>query len=159
VAASLHGKPRVTKDVAIVAIVEDDEWGALVKAGEAWGIHLRMHDALDFARTTRVLLLVHEPSSIEVDLSFGMLPFERELVDRAQARVVSHVRFPLACAEDIIVMKALALRPRDIADKSIVELTAHLDLHRVRTTVAQLSQALESEDHATRLEEILRGRR
>jgi predicted nucleotidyltransferase len=160
VAASLHGRPRVTKDVDVVAIVEQSAWAKLLKAGEAWGLRPRIEDALEFARTTRVLLLIHEETSIEVDLSFGMLPFERELVERAQTRTMKQVRFPLASPEDVIVMKALALRPRDIADiESIVELVAHLDLHRVRATVAQLSQALESEDHASRLEEILRGRR
>jgi hypothetical protein len=107
-----------------------------------------------------VLLLVHEPTRIEVDLSFGMLPFEKDLVQRAEIRQVQRMRFPLASAEDIIIMKALALRPRDVADiESIVELSPDLDLDRVRSTVAQLSEALEGEDYVARLEEILRHAR
>jgi hypothetical protein len=146
--------------VDVVAIAESDRWPELVEKAEDWGIRPRVHDALEFARTTRVLLLVHEPTRIEVDLSFGMLPFEKDLVQRAEIRQVQRMRFPLASAEDIIIMKALALRPRDVADiESIVELSPDLDLDRVRSTVAQLSEALEGEDYVARLEEILRHAR
>lgn len=158
VAASLHGKPRVTKDVDIVALADDASWEGLVQAAALHGIFPRIGDALEFAKNTRVLLLVHRPSKIEVDLSFGMLPFESELVRRARAVDVGEIRFPLATPEDVIVMKALALRPRDVADiEGIVESSAELDLGRVRSTLSQLSAALESDDHVSRLEEILRS--
>jgi predicted nucleotidyltransferase len=157
-AASLHGKPRVTKDVDLVAIADNDSWGDLLAAATRWGLKPRIESPLEFAATTRVLLLVHEPSQVEVDLSFGMLPFEQELVARAEQRNVKNVRFPLASAEDIIVMKALALRPRDIADiEGIVASTPDLDLDRVRRVVTQLSAALETVDHRAELEKILRS--
>lgn len=111
---------------------------------------------------TRVLLLVHEPTSIEIDLSFGMLPFEAELVTRARLRTVRQISFPVASAEDILVMKALAMRPRDVADiEGIVQSVPSLDLDRVRATLAQLSSALEEEDHLAGFDRILKayGRR
>lgn len=99
-----------------------------------------------------------ELTKIEIDLSLGMLPFESELVHRARAVDVGEVRFPLATPKDVIVMKALALRPRDVADiEGIVESNAELDLERVRSTLSQLSAALESDDHLSRLDEILRS--
>ena len=156
-AASLHGRPRVTKDVDVVVIAEDDQWVPLLKRAAKWRLVPRIDDALEFAKTTRVLLLKHEPTRIEVDVSFGMLPFEVELVSRAESTKIGQLRFPLASAEDIVVMKALALRPRDVADiEGIVESVKSLDLARIRATVAQLSAALETEDHPSRLEEILR---
>jgi predicted nucleotidyltransferase len=156
-AASLHGKPRVTKDVDLVALADEADWIGLLEQAAAWQIEARIADAIEFAKLTRMLLLVHSSSGIEVDLSFGMLPFELEVVQRAQHQQVGGLRFPLATAEDIIIMKALALRARDIADiEGIVELVQNLDLVRVRTTVAQLSQALESIDHLAQLDEILR---
>ncbi|HEY6723043.1 MAG TPA: nucleotidyltransferase [Polyangiaceae bacterium] len=156
VAASLHGKPRVTKDVDLVALAEDRTWSSLLDSARKHNIQPRIQAPLDFARTTRVLLLVHKPSGIEIDLSFGMLPFERGVVERAEPRTVKKVSFALATAEDIVVMKALALRPRDIADiEGILESVPNLDLQRVRSTVSQLSQALEGEDHLARLETVV----
>lgn len=151
VATSLHGKPRVTKDVDLVALAEDSTWSALLESAR------KQDTAKDpSASRTRVLLLVHKPSAIEIDVSFGLLPFEREVVDRAVRRKVKAVSFSLATAEDIVVMKALALRPRDIADiEGIVEAVPNLDLKRVREIVSQLSAALEGEDHLARLEAIV----
>ena len=139
-----------------MALAEDSTWSALLEAARKHKIQPRIASPLEFARTTRVLLLVHKPSRIEIDLSFGMLPFEREVVDRAEQRKVKKVSFSLATAEDIVVMKAIALRPRDIADiEGILECVPNLDLKRVRTIVSQLSDALEGEDHLARLEALI----
>lgn len=158
VAASLHGKPRLTKDVDVVVLADDAAWRPLVDRAAGHGICPRIDDALEFAKNTRVLLLAHRPSKIEVDLSFGMLPFESELVRRARIVQVGPVSFPLATAEDVVVMKALALRPRDVADiEGIVESNVDLDVARIRANLSQLSQALESEDHVARFDAILRA--
>lgn len=158
VAASLHGKPRVTKDVDVVALAEDDTWLDLVDDAKQWGLRPRIPDAIEFAKVTRVLLLIHDPTRIEIDLSFGMLPFEAELVGRARLRKIRRVTFPVASAEDLLVMKALAMRPRDIADiEGILQSVHSLDLARVRATLAQLSAALESEDHLAAFDRILKA--
>jgi hypothetical protein len=156
VAASLHGTPRVTKDVDLVALADEDTWPTLLQAATEQALVPRIPDVLDFARTTRVLLLVHQPSGIEIDVSFGMLPFEHEIVSRATTRSVRKVSFRLASAEDVVVMKALALRPRDIADiEGILGALPNLDLNRVRSIVSLLSEALEGIDHVSELEGLL----
>lgn len=103
----------------------------------------------------------HQPSSIEIDVSLGALPFERELVERARTCEIEGVSFALATPEDIIVMKALAMRPRDQADiEGILQSQSALDLERVRTTVAEFSEALEAADLSSELERIItRSRR
>lgn len=67
VAASIHGTPRVTKDVDWVALADLDDCEALVAKAARFGIVPRIPDVVDFARTTRVVLLCHEPSGIELD--------------------------------------------------------------------------------------------
>jgi hypothetical protein len=157
VAASLRGHPRLTKDVDVVVHAEEGTWEPLMRRGARHGLHPRIDDALPFARITRVLLLVHQPSRIEVDVSLGMLPFELELIARARPLRHGRLVFPLASAEDLVVMKSLALRPRDIADiEGIVASVPDLDIARIRATVALLSAALESDDHLAALNAILR---
>jgi predicted nucleotidyltransferase len=160
VAASLLGRPRVTKDVDMVALAEDDTWRGLLEVGTRHGFEARVADALDFARLSRVLLLRYEPTGIELDLSFAALPFERELIERAATRVVRGVTFRVATAEDIVVMKSLALRPRDVADiEAILEATPQLDLQRVRVTLRAFTEALETDDFAGEFERILQRTR
>ena len=160
VAASLLGRPRVTKDVDMVALVDDGAWQGLLEVGLRHGFEARIADALDFARTSRVLLLRHRSTGIEVDLSFAALPFERELIERAAERVVRGVAFRVATPEDIVVMKSLALRPRDVADiEAILEATPDLDLERVRVTLRAFTEALETDDFAGEFERILKRTR
>jgi predicted nucleotidyltransferase len=158
IAASLLGRPRVTKDVDLVVLAEESTWAELLASGKLHGIVPRVEDALEFARTTRVLLLLHEPSGVELDISFASLPFERELIERATVRSVRGVSFKLATPEDLLIMKALALRPRDIADiEGILTLVEQLDLERVRRTVSEFSVALESHDFLGELDRILKA--
>lgn len=156
VAASLLGRPRVTKDVDLVALVAESEWPSLLEAGRRLGFEQRAADALAFARVSRVLLLKHTPTQIELDLSFAGLPFEIEMIERATPHTVRGTTFRVASPEDIVVMKALALRPRDIADiEAIIELHPELDLARVRRLLKDFTEALETDDFAAEFERIL----
>lgn len=78
VAASLLGKPRLTKDID--AVVVDAEAESLIESGAPYGFQPRIADAVDFARSTRMLLLRFAEGGIDIDLSIGALPFEYEVV-------------------------------------------------------------------------------
>jgi hypothetical protein len=158
VAASIHGQPRVTKDVDFVAIAEPYDAAAIVEAAAAFDIVPRIHDALELALTTRVLLLRHEPSGVEIDVSLGVLPFEQDLVAGCLRMTIQGVDVALARAEDIIIMKSLAMRPRDVADiAAIAEANPDLDFVRIRATVEEFSAILEERDLLTELDRILAG--
>jgi predicted nucleotidyltransferase len=156
VAASLLGRPRVTKDVDLVALADDRDFTRLLQLGREHGFEPRAADALEFAQVSRVLLLRHEPSGIEIDLSFASLPFEREVIERATERSVRGVSFRVATAEDIVVMKAIALRPRDIADiEGILDADHELDLARIRGFLKMFTEALEADDFSAEFERLL----
>lgn len=158
VAASIHGNPRMTKDVDLVALADLEDCERLVQAAAAHGIEPRSPDVVEFAQTTRVLLLRHAATRVELDVSLGALPFEADLVANSRPTTVSGVRFRLALPEDIIIMKALALRPRDVADiAAIVGANDDLDLDRVRATVEAFSAMLEEGDLVSELNRILAG--
>lgn len=156
VAASLLGRPRVTKDVDFVALIEDSELPRLLSLGTRHGVVARAADAVDFAKVSRVLLLRHDPSGIEIDVSLATLPFEREVIERAKERTVRGVAFRLATPEDLVVMKAIALRPRDVADiEALLDTHPMLDLERIRSFLRAFTEALETDDFAAEFERLL----
>lgn len=160
VAASLLGRPRVTGDVDAVVWIGDASWGAFVEAGRRFGIVPRRPDVIPFARRSRVLLLRHEPSTIDLDVSLGALPFEEEMIARARRHRLGRLSVPLPTPEDLIVMKAIAHRPRDIADiESILEAHPRIDEKRIRDLVREFAAVLETPDLATDLERLLAPRR
>ena len=147
VAASILGRPRLTEDIDVLVILERQEWAPFLEAGREFGFVPRIDDALDFAETSRVLLVLHQPSGVPVDVVLGALPLEDEIVRGARSVVVAGVRLPLPAPESIVVMKAIARRARDIADiEGILEVHDRLDLEWIRTRLTEFDQALSQTD-------------
>src|SRR5262249_38834871 len=85
------------------------------------------------AQESRVLLLHHQQSGIDVDLSLGQLPFEEEMIARSVAVDVSGLSISLPTPEDFIIMKAIAHRPRHMADiEAVLDVHRKLNLGRIR---------------------------
>jgi hypothetical protein len=145
VAASIRGRPRATRDVDAVILLDAERLKSFLESGERFGFLPRLEDAIEFAKKNRVLLLLHEPSKTPVDISLGALPFEIESVDRASPVTVAGISFPVVLSEDLIIMKAIAHRPRDIADiESLLDTNLNLDLDRVKYWVSEFAAVLES---------------
>ncbi|MGA2737109.1 MAG: nucleotidyl transferase AbiEii/AbiGii toxin family protein [Bryobacteraceae bacterium] len=114
------GEPRFTRDVDVTLLRgfgrEDDFVAPFLEAGYRG----RVTDSAGFARRNRVLLLT-APSGTPIDIALGALPFEEEMVERS-----SLFEFARGCglrtcsAEDLIVLKLFAFRPRDVLDVETV---------------------------------------
>jgi predicted nucleotidyltransferase len=155
-AANLLGRPRITKDVDAVVMLGNLQLESFLAAAARFGFAPRISDATKFAAKNRVLLLIHEPSKTDVDISLGILPFEQESVDRASIITVAGISFPLVSPEDLIVMKALARRARDVADiEGVLDVQPEVDLERVRYWVSEFATVLEAPDILDDLERIL----
>ncbi len=158
VAVSLLGRPRTTRDVDVLVLIEEQQWQSFLEAGARFGFHARRPDCLAFARKARVLLVRHEETAIDVDIVLGLLPFEREIVDRGCWKDIAGVSVPLPTAEDLIIMKVVAQRPRDWDDiVSIVEACPDLDRDHILANVAAVAEALETPALLARIKRVLAG--
>jgi len=159
VAASILGRPRATQDVDALVVVRDAR--GFLDVGSKHGFRGRIADPVGFSARSRVLLLRHEPSGIHVDITMAGLPFEEEAVRRGEARSIRGVQVPvpLPTPEDLVIMKAVAHRPRDTADiEAILGLYPGLDKARVRKWVGDFAAVLEMPELITDLERLLKGR-
>jgi hypothetical protein len=157
VAASLLGRPRTTRDVDALVWIEDPRhWAAFLSSARSMGLVPRIKDPLAFAERSRVLLLRHMPSGIDVDVALAALPFEEEAIGRAVPLKLGRLRVPLPTPEDLIIMKAVAHRPRDTADiEGILDAQPNVDVTRVRRWVEQFATALEAPELVANLEMLL----
>src|SRR6185437_9791873 len=104
---------------------------------------LRISDP-GFVERTRVLPVAHVAVGVPVDIVLGGPGIEESFLARAKVLDLEGVRVPVARAEDVVVMKLLAGRPKDV-DDVVAILTAHpddLDLGLVRGTIRMLEEAL-----------------
>ena len=84
VAVSLLGQPRLTADAGAMLLLSLDKLPQLLDVAQTVGLTPRIPDVIHFAQQSRVVLLKHEASSINVDVSLGLLPFEVEAVERSR---------------------------------------------------------------------------
>jgi hypothetical protein len=142
VAVIARGVRRLTDDVDATLWGDGVDLEELIRRLASNLIVPRIPDALAFARRNQVLLLRHEPSDVDVDLSLAWLPFERAALERARLLRIGRRRVRVAMPEDLVVYKAIAARERDLSDvERLLELHAStMDLHRVRRTVKALGR-------------------
>ena len=158
VAIGFVAQPRFTEDIDAVIWLDLDHVASFLESGKAFGFIPRIANPIDFAKKARVLLLRHEQSGIGIDLSCGLLPFEREMLDRSMELTAGTLTFNVATAEDLIILKAIAHRNRDLVDiDNLLNLNPDVDFARIRYWVSQFADALESQEIVGDLDDLLDG--
>jgi hypothetical protein len=154
-AIAVVGRPRMTRDVDAVIFSPGIDLNAFVAAGTQFGIVPRVADLWTFARDSRILLLRHQPSGLDLDISLGALPFEDDMIRHAVIRTIGKTRMRFARPEDLLVMKALAGRDRDWADiEGLLAIHDKLDLKHVRQWLNSFADTLEMPEIVTEFERI-----
>jgi hypothetical protein len=160
VAASVLGRPRLTRDIDALAIVPDADWADMVETAGRHGIAPRINDALTFAQQSRVLLLRHVASGIDVDVTFGELPFERAAVEKSSVHDLGGIRVRLPRVEDLLIMKAVARRPKDIEDiRGLLAANPQVNIVEVRRWVREFATAMSVPEILEEFDKLLAQRR
>ena len=148
------GEPRETVDVDLTLLTgfggEDRFISALIARFEP-----RIDEAAVFARANRVLLL-RTRSGVGLDIALGGLPFEETAVGRSSLFTFPpDVPLRICSAEDLIVLKAFADRPKDWVDVDgiIIRQSSRIDWTYVRAQLAPLAELKEAPEILDHLDE------
>ncbi|GIW71636.1 MAG: hypothetical protein KatS3mg102_1178 [Planctomycetota bacterium] len=153
-AVVLHGIARLTRDIDVTVAAGEVPLSELFATFARHGIVPRISDAQSFAQANQVLLLEHEPTGVEVDVSLGWLPFELQALERAQRMSAGGIELPVASPEDLVVYKFTAFRPQDQQDiERLLALHGHrMDLARVRSLAREIARVLEEPERFAQLQ-------
>ncbi len=89
----------------------------------------------------------HGHSGIDIDVTFGGLSFERAAIDQSIIHDISGLAVRLPRVEDLLVMKAVARRPKDLQDiDGLLAANPQADLVAVRQWVSEFATALSVSD-------------
>jgi hypothetical protein len=156
-AVSQLSRPRLTADIDVLTYLdEDNRIPELIETASQVGFSPRIQEAEAFARVNRVLLLIHDQSRIPVDLSLGMLSFEREVIQRSHFIQAGDLQLPLPSVEDLIILKAVAHRAVDILDiETLVDFHPDIDRNRIEGVAGEFAEALEMPEILTDVRSIL----
>lgn len=115
-ALAVRGEPRMTQDVDVTLGIDASHLDQLL-AALAGQFTPAVTTPADFVKRTNVLPVRDDETGLRCDLIFSFISFERDAIDRAESVVLdSDSRIRIVSAEDLIVYKLLAGRPRDVED-------------------------------------------
>jgi hypothetical protein len=147
------GEARETVDVDLTLLTGFDDEQRFISTLVAC-FAPRIDDAEAFARTHRVLLLRAE-TGVGLDIALGGLPFEELAVERSSVFTYPpDVPLRTCSAEDLIVLKAFADRPKDWVDVDgiILRQGGGIDWGHVRAQLEPLAELKEAPEILDRLE-------
>jgi hypothetical protein len=159
-AAIVRGVVRATEDVDVTVDLRGADIQTFIEALAREQVSLRVSNAEEFIAATRVLPMMHLPRGIPVDVVLSGSGFEDDVFERVEIVPIDGVEVPVAALEDLIVMKTLAGRPRDVEDVTamLVANPAH-DVERIRAALRDLETALDQSDLIPGFESALKKAR
>ncbi len=158
-AVLLWGRPRFTADIDVTVRLDTLAPVDFAASMERAGFALRVSADDDFVKRTRVLPFVHAPTGWLLDVVLAGPGLEDMFIARAvNVDLGEGVHVPVIRAEDLIVTKLLASRPKDIDDVRgiLLERLDRLDVVSIRETLGLLEEALGVSDLRTALDAELR---
>jgi predicted nucleotidyltransferase len=143
-AVLIHGEPRFTRDIDVTLGVGPDSLQDLISAIKPLGWVALPQEPETFVAQTMVLPCEDTGTGIRIDFIFGLTAYEQESIQRAKPVQIEGAAVLFAGAEDLIIHKMIAGRPRDLEDVAgIVAKNPSMDLNRIRTTLKDFEEALE----------------
>lgn len=157
VAVIARGVRRFTTDIDVAVRGDAISVESLLKVLAKFSIAPRIHDAVPFAEANLVLLLRHQESGVDLDVSLAWSAFEHDALATSTMTSFGRVRAPMCTAESLLVFKAIAGRPKDFEDaEALLALHPDIDRDRARSRVAELSELAEAPELLVAFEQLLR---
>jgi hypothetical protein len=144
-AVAWYGVPRVTADIDITIDLGARSLDSIVEPLAEAGFLPLIRDPA-FPRETRIFPVRHEPSGWKVDLVLAGPGLEQLFMTRAQRHRIGKHEVPVISPEDLIALKVLAMRPKDLEDVRGLIKVAELDHARIEDTLRALEQMLDQSD-------------
>ena len=155
-AVLLYGAPRMTKDIDITLGTDAENLESLLPIIDAMDLKIIPEDFKSFVQQTFVLPARDEESGIRVDFIFSFIPYERQAIARSKTILLKGTNVMFASAEDLIIHKIFAGRPRDFEDvKSILLKNPDIDKKYIKKWLSEFETSPEKEGLVKAFEDAL----
>ncbi len=156
IANAVRGEPRATHDADLKVLVKGMTIAQFRTLAEARFRPYR-RPWLGRAESSLIISLEVAPDMV-VDMLVAVLPYEEQAIRRAEMVEIEGLSLPICTAEDLIIHKAIADRPKDWLDieKVLLRQGARLDVGYIRTWLVQFADALEKPMLVTRFSQLVK---
>ncbi len=144
-AVLLYGEPRLTRDIDVTLGVDTTHAAALQQLIAEMQWKILVDDVDEFLRQTFVLPVMDPQSNIRIDFVFSLSGYEREAIERASVVSIDGVEVRFVSLEDLVVMKTISGRPRDLEDVAgVIRKNRSFDRSYVEQWLAQFDTELDN---------------
>jgi hypothetical protein len=158
-AVLLYGEPRFTRDIDITLGIGTDRLDDLMQLVAMLGWQVRPGASPEFVSKSMVLPCEDPSTGIRIDFIFSISAYEQEALRRVQKVRRGQAEVCFASAEDVVIHKVVAGRPRDLEDVRIVLLKQPLlDADYVRRWLGEFDRSLH-QDFTNRFEAVWKATR
>lgn len=161
ISVAAHGHIRPTSDIDATVWAPRPDHDAIETCLGAHDLVPRLDGWRRIADEHRMALFVHRPSTVELDLSLALLPFELETIERRDIRSLAGLDLPVPSLTDLLIFKAAAFREQDIADIRALLAARRVDVDegRLVATVERIADGLGDTERVAALLELLKPSR
>lgn len=147
-AVLLHGEPRLTQDIDLTIAATVDQLPEVLHATRGADLAPLPTDVEDFVRETFVLPVVDTATGTRVDIIFAHTDYESQAIAHAVQVDLAGTSVPFATAEDLVLHKLFAGRPRDVEDAAgiVRRKGAELDWAYIKRWAVEFSEVPGRED-------------
>jgi hypothetical protein len=111
-----YGRPRMTADVDVTVDLAGESPLELVRILTHSGFEQRIGLEDEFVLSRRLLPLAHSATGVPVDVIISQPGLQEDFLARSRLVDDGGIEVPLICAEDLVAMKILAGRRKDLED-------------------------------------------
>lgn len=115
-AVLLYGEPRLTRDIDVTLGIDPRQSGPVLELIESLGLQILVKNVDEFLKETFVIPALDPETNIRIDFVFSLSEFERTAIQRGKNVLIDGITVRFVSLEDLIVMKIVSGRPRDLED-------------------------------------------
>ncbi|MBI4479192.1 MAG: nucleotidyltransferase [Acidobacteria bacterium] len=142
-AVLLYGEPRFTRDIDVTLGIGPERLDQVMSLVTHNGWHARAGVSPEFVSKSMVLPCEDPASGIRIDFIFSVSAYEQEALRRARKVRRGQAEVCYASAEDVVIHKMVAGRPRDLEDVRIILLKQPtMDAEYVRHWLGEFERGL-----------------
>jgi Nucleotidyl transferase AbiEii toxin, Type IV TA system len=141
-AANYHGSPRNTADLDITIDLGDAATPAFIASLAKAGFDAAAFADTAFIATTRVIPVIHRATHYPIDLVLAGPGFEQRFLDEAVDVALGRTKVPVISAENLVALKVLAGRPKDLEDVRALLASRSLAHDTIEETLRQFEGAI-----------------
>jgi len=149
------GEPRTTADADAIVFVSPSEADALIRRAAEAGFDVRQDVERERLATTGTMRF--RKGRFQIDLITASLPFEEVAYQRASVHELFGIRLSFPSPEDLILLKVLAGRDKDMLDAAGVARrhAGRLDIPYLEETLRPICEIAEDTAPWVRLQRVL----